>query len=334
MSTPYDPGRPEDRPGEQSGYPDAPPPPDYSQGPGQTSHQDTPEYGGQGAPGEQGWQQGWQQGADQGWGQPGQPGQQGGDQGWGQPGQPGGDQAWGQQGQPGQQGGQPWQQGQPGQQGGQPWQQGQPGQPGGQPWDQQGQQGQQPYAGGPGGSAPSYGNAPGYENAPAYNPYGSPGFGTPPGGRPTMSAPMEVVRASQLMFLRVAVGIISAIVAFASSDAIKDSIRNNDPTLSEDQVNSAYNVGVGVAVVFGLIFAVLYVLLAIQVRKGKNWARIVTWVLAGLGVLSGLLSLFGNGTGLEKAVDVLLLLIDIGIIVLLSRKPSNEYFTALKAPRY
>jgi hypothetical protein len=332
MSTPYDPNRPEDRPAEQSGFPDAPPPPDYSQGPGETGHQGTPEYGDQGAPGQG--QQGWQQGGDQGQGQQGwqqggdqgQGWQQGGDQGWGQPGQPGGDQAWGQQGQPGQQGGQPW-----GQQG----QQGQQGQPGGdQAWGQQGQQGQQPYAGGPGGSAPSYDNAPAYGNAPAYNPYGSPGFGTPPGGRPAMSAPMEVIRASQLMFLRVAVGIISAIVAFASSDAIKDSIRNNDPTLSEDQVNSAYNVGVGVAVVFGLIFAVLYVLLAIQVRKGKNWARIVTWVLAGLGVLSGVLSLFGSGTGLEKAVDILLLLIDIAIIVLLSRKPSNEYFAAMKAPRY
>jgi hypothetical protein len=323
MSTPYDPGRPEDRPGEQSGYPDAPPPSDYPQGPGQTGNQGTPGYGGQGAPGQG--EQGWQQGGDQTWDQQGQQGGQG----WGQPGQSGGDQAWGQQGQAGQ----PWdQQGQQGQ-AGQPWgQQGQQGQ-GDQAWGQ-GQPGQQPYAGGPGGSAPSYDNAPAYGNAPAYNPYGSPGFGTPPGGRSAMSAPMEVIRASQLMFVRVAVGIISAIVAFASSDAIKDSIRNNDPSLTEDQVNSAYNVGVGVAVVFGLIFAVLYILLAIQVRKGKNWARIVTWVLAGLGVLSGLLSLFGNGTSLEKAVDILLLLIDIAIIVLLSRKPSNDYFTAMKASRY
>lgn len=33
------------------------------------------------------------------------------------------------------------------------------------------------------------------------------------------------------------------------------------------------------------MFLVLYVLLAMQVAKGKQWARIVTLVLAALGVL-------------------------------------------------
>jgi hypothetical protein len=291
MSTPYDPGRPEDRPADRPDYPAAPPPqqsPQYPPGQGETSHQGYPQS-------------------------PEQGGQQGGQNYGGQQGQPGWDQ--GQQGQPGPGG---WGQPQGGQQGG---------------WDQQGQQGQQPYAGGPGG----YGNAPSYQNAPAYDPnaYANQGFGTPPGARSNATAPMEVVRASQLMFLRVAFGVISAIIAFASGDAIKDSIRNNDPSLSQDQIDSAYRVGVGVAVVFGLIFAVLYILLAIQVRKGKNWARIVTWVLAGLGVLSGLLGLFGGtSTGVEKIVGVVLLVIDIAIIVLLARKPANEYFAAMRGPRY
>ena len=91
---------------------------------------------------------------------------------------------------------------------------------------------------------------------------------------------------------------------------------------------------IGITVFFGLVFAVLYVLLAIQVRKGKNWARIVTFVLAGLGVLGGLLSLLGDGTGLEKGVGVIVLLVDIAIIVLLALKPSSEYFASRKAPRY
>jgi hypothetical protein len=33
-------------------------------------------------------------------------------------------------------------------------------------------------------------------------------------------------------------------------------------------------------------------------------------------------------------VGVLLLLVDAAIIVLLARKPSNEYFAAMKGPRY
>ena len=326
MSTPYDPGRPDDRPADQPDYPAAPP--QYPQGQGETTHQGYP-------PAPDSGQQGWGQGSEAYGRQANQPeygqsGHQGG-QGYPQSGQDYGQQDgrsdYGQQdGRPdyGQQGGQP-NYGQSGQdygQGGQDY-----GQGGQQGYGQQG--GQQPYAGGPGGGG--YENAPSYASAPAYS---NQGFGTPPGGRADATAPPEVVRATQLMFVRVAIGIISAIITFASGDAIRTSIRDRDPSLSQDQIDSAYTVGVVVAVVFGLIFAVLYILLAIQVRKGKNWARIVTWVLAGLGVLSGLLGLFGTGTGLEKVVAVLLLLVDAGIIVLLTRKPANQYFAAMKGPRY
>jgi len=136
------------------------------------------------------------------------------------------------------------------------------------------------------------------------------------------------------MFARVAIGILGAIVSFASSSSIKDAIRRSNPNLTPDQVNSAYAVGVGIAIFFGLVFAVLYILLAIQVRKGKNWARIVVWVLAGLGVLSGLLGLAAPTIGLDRLFGILQLLVDAGIIVLLALKPSNDYFRARRAPQY
>ena len=237
MGTPYDPGRPEDRPGEQPGFPAAPPPQDYGQ-----------QYP-----------------------QGGQPGQN--DQGY--PPAPG----YGQQ---------------------------------------------QPYAGGPNYPGGGFGSAPAYGNA---------GYGMPP-GRPQLAPPADVLRAVQLMFVRVAISIISALITFTSGDAVRDSIRESDPSLTAEEVDQAYNLGVGVAIFFGLVFAVLYILLAIQVRKGKNWARIVTWVLAGLGVLGGLLGLFGASTGLEKGFSVVQLLVDAAIIVLLARKPANDYFTAMNGPRY
>jgi hypothetical protein len=226
-----------------------------------------------------------------------------------------------------------------------------PGRPEDRPSDQPGYppapppaEGQQPqggYAGGPpGGQFPPppdfgtgqpYGSAPpyggGYGNAPAY---GDP-YGTPAG---PANPPNEVVRAVQLMFVRVALGVLNALLAFASADAIKDSIRENDPSLTPEQVDSAFAVAIGITVFFGLVFAALYVLLAIQVRKGKNWARIVTWVLAGLGVLGGLLGLLGTGTGLEKVLAVIVLLVDLAIIFLLATKPANQYFAARRAPRY
>jgi hypothetical protein len=149
-----------------------------------------------------------------------------------------------------------------------------------------------------------------------------------------VAAPPEVNRVVQLMFLRVALGVLNTLLAFLSADSIKDSIRNNDPSLTQNQIDSAFAVAIGVTIFFGLIFAALYVLLAIQVRKGKNWARIVTWVLAGLGVIGGLFGLLGDGTGLEKGLGVIILLVDAAIIVLLAMKPANEYFASRRAPRY
>jgi hypothetical protein len=71
---------------------------------------------------------------------------------------------------------------------------------------------------------------------------------------------------------------------------------------------------------------VLYILLALQVGKGKNWARIVTWVLASLGVLSGLAALAQPEPALSRILSIIGLLVDIAIIVLLAQRPSNEYF--------
>jgi len=211
----------------------------------------------------------------------------------------------------------------------------QPGYPPAPPPQQQYPQGQQyPQAPPPGGGYAGGPPSGGYPPAPQYG--NAPQYGDPYGGAPRapVAPPKEVVWATQLMFLRVAIGLISAIVAFASGDSIKDEIRRSSPNFTQDQIDSAYNLVVGLAIFFGLIFAVLYILLAIQVRKGKNWARIVTWVLAGLGVLSGLFGLAGPGTGLDMLISLLLLVVDAAIIVLLLLRPSNEYFAAQKAPRY
>jgi hypothetical protein len=78
--------------------------------------------------------------------------------------------------------------------------------------------------------------------------------------------------------------------------------------------------------VIGIVFIVLYVLLALQVRKGRNWARIVTWVLAALGVLNALGSLAQPQPGFSRVVGLIAGLIDVAIIVFLLQRPSNEYF--------
>ncbi len=76
-------------------------------------------------------------------------------------------------------------------------------------------------------------------------------------------------------------------------------------------------------IVIALVATAIYVLLAIMIRKGKNWARITATVLAGL----SLLGILAGGLG------SLAVLLGLAAVVLCYLKPSNEYF-APRTPRY
>jgi len=96
----------------------------------------------------------------------------------------------------------------------------------------------------------------------------------------------------------------------------------SNPTLTDAQINAGATFGI----VVGIVVLALYVLLALQVRKGKNWARVVTWVLAGLGVLGVLVTLAGPGTAANKLVGLVSGVLDVGVIVLLASAASNAFF--------
>jgi hypothetical protein len=76
---------------------------------------------------------------------------------------------------------------------------------------------------------------------------------------------------------------------------------------------------------------VLYVFLARQIGKGKNWARIVMWVFAGLSVLDTLASFAQAQPVGTRILGIVQGIINAVIIVLLALAPSNEYFRARKA---
>lgn len=138
--------------------------------------------------------------------------------------------------------------------------------------------------------------------------------------------PVEVVRAVQLMFARIGIGVVNAVITLASGTAAKDAMRAEDPTLPPAEVDERYTQSVAIAICLAALLAVLYLLLALRVLHGRSWARIVTWVVAGLGLFGGLLGLFATGTDLEKAVVVVGLLVDAAIVLLLARERSNTYF--------
>jgi hypothetical protein len=144
----------------------------------------------------------------------------------------------------------------------------------------------------------------------------------PPQGQP----PAPVVNAVRLMFVNAALSLIGLITLLATRDSLRTAVAKQNPDYDADKLNSAVNAIMGVGAVLGAVFIVLYILLALRVRKGRNWARVVTWVLAGLGVLSALGSLGQTEVSGSRVLSLVAGAIDVAIIVLLAQKPSQAYF--------
>lgn len=139
-------------------------------------------------------------------------------------------------------------------------------------------------------------------------------------------APAPITAAVRAMLVRAALGLIALFLVFATKSSMRDQIAKRSPSLTKAQIDTAVTVGVAFVVILGTVFIVLYVVLALQVAKGKNWARITTFVLAGLGVLGTVLSLLQPAPVLSRLVSLITGVLDIAIIVLLARRPSGEYF--------
>jgi hypothetical protein len=164
--------------------------------------------------------------------------------------------------------------------------------------------------------------------APSYDGYGAPmpppAYGQPP--VPFGPAPASVVNAVRLMFVAAALGLVSLVVALSTKSTLRADIANKNPGFDSQKLNTAVNVAIGAGVVFGIVFVLLFVLLALQVRKGKNWARVVTWVITGLGVVSALLSIGQTVASASRVVSLVSGVLDLAIVVLLLQQPSNDFF--------
>lgn len=154
----------------------------------------------------------------------------------------------------------------------------------------------------------------------------APQGGPPPRGKDPRTAPSTVRGAVGIMIVIAVLALIGLIVVIADKGALRTAIEKANRSFDSSQIDSAVNTAVTVAVVIGLILIVLFLLLARQVRKGKNWARIVTWVVAGLGVLGNLSNLAQPETATSKSLAGVELVLYIVLIVLLALRASNEYF--------
>lgn len=145
-------------------------------------------------------------------------------------------------------------------------------------------------------------------------------------------APKEVERA---FWLIIAAGVLSLISSIVS-------------TTSTQLEGPGAGVATALAVVFAAVATGVYILLAIFIRKGHNWARITAAVLAVLSVLSYLFGLLSSSMlegsdlmqgqemvapgPLETILGVAVLLLGIAGVVMTFLKPARPYFQKQTAP--
>lgn len=168
----------------------------------------------------------------------------------------------------------------------------------------------EPYAPPP----PSYGST-----------YGTPmppmqGFDAEPAGPP----PSSVKSAVRLLYISAALAVSSLVILLVSKNALRTALADRRPDLTADQINTAVNLTIVIGAVIYVVFLALYVLAAVNIRKAKNWARIVGWVIAGVTVLFALLSL--GQAGAASVFNLIVGAINVAIIVLLAKRSSGEYF--------
>ncbi|MGY1697958.1 hypothetical protein ACI780_23935 [Geodermatophilus sp. SYSU D00814] len=186
----------------------------------------------------------------------------------------------------------------------------------------------------------------GWEPPPGQQPYGQQpygqapygGYGSAPAAPDSWGAPAPVER-PQAVKLGVGawlastlLGVLGAIVTFAQFDELVDQAlvdQGLDPA-DYQGVSDATSAGVITAsVVFALVFVGLQLLFIWFAWQGRNWARIVLWVLGGLAVLSSLVGLAGGATGTSGLLTVLSLvqtvLVVVGIVAL-AAKPANAWY--------
>jgi hypothetical protein len=236
------------------------------------------------------------------------------------------------------------------------------GQPGG--WGGSGEEPGQPQpgqpdvppAGGPPAPPQGYPPAPhGYPPAPhgyppsppqgfpqAPPPYG--GYGQapqPPGGwgtPPTLERPVTVRAGLGAYIAGLILGLIAVVYEAFNFDEV---LANATARLNEQQSQAVSQLGPDfehtiqvVSLVVGIVFLLLEALFVWFAWQGRNWARIVLWVLAGLAVVSGLASFSSSALpGFLRGMSIFQWILSLVAIVLLSQKPSNEWYRFRKWQR-
>jgi len=188
--------------------------------------------------------------------------------------------------------------------------------------------------GGPYGPPPQSWNAPpppapGHQY-PGYGPAPSAQAGYGPGVPQAMERPLTV-RAGLGAFIGwIVLNVVAQVVTLLNWQTIIDWTFANaglEQEADAELARQTAEAGALIGTVVGFVFIAVYGLFVWFAWRGHNWARIVLWVLAGLGIVSGLVGVaVGSPLPFLDALGVFQLLLLVAAVVLLALKPSSEWY--------
>jgi hypothetical protein len=191
----------------------------------------------------------------------------------------------------------------------------------------------------------------------------SEGFAAPPpSGAPARPRPATVTASTWLLLATAVLFLVSVVAAISTAGTVADVYRQayeGTELAGTEGIATASTIG---AALFNALFAAGFVVLALLNHRGKNPARIVTWVVGGLALCcsGGGLALSGVTSGMQIDTDdgpdpaevqrmledalpgwygPVTLTVTIGVILtlavallLLALPPSNEFFRKRERP--
>lgn len=180
----------------------------------------------------------------------------------------------------------------------------------------------------PGWNAPPPAWGPPPQQPYGYAPAPAPRYGPPP---TPLERPVTVRAGLGCVIGSLVLSVISTVVTFLNWDTISAQMLarlRTDLGPNGDAALAGAQSGARIGVVLGLVFAAAYGLFVWFAWSGQNWARIVIWVLAGLGLMGDLVGLATGGSPVPflTGLSFFQMLLLAAAIVLLARKPSNDWF--------
>lgn len=147
---------------------------------------------------------------------------------------------------------------------------------------------------------------------------------TPPDA---LAQPPMAVRVSFWMWLASAVILVagSLLVVGRHRDVVEVIRRHPPAGVDPSRYDALASATITMTVVVGLVFGMLYVLLAIKVRARRDWARYTLTILTTLGALY---DLYAGGT-LYTLIGIVIALVAVALLYL---PASSAYFAAKRTP--